>query len=241
MSQNFVGSISNKDVYLIDDKYTPYFIGIPKGDKVQIVINLVDDMKGIDISLSSPMVVKNNILDLYNTFGINDSAVVTPVINNGVMDNIKNDNQDYFAWLNQAMGHLINVVYRNLKDTFGKEVFEQIGLNDNVSYKVFNDKFLSMYSDRVCLVSFNNANLSNSLSNNSNNDVQSVNMANDNLANTTTISLDDAYKEFENDDNSVVNVKPKSLTKKKEAGFVSYVLLGVVVAVISLVILYMLL
>ena len=52
---------------------------------------------------------------------------------------------------------------------------------------------------------------------------------NENLANTTTIALDDAYKEIGEE------------ATKTEAGFVSYVLLGVVVAVISLVILYMLL
>ena len=55
------------------------------------------------------------------------------------------------------------------------------------------------------------------------------------LANTTSIALDEAYKEVSSDNNK------KNTNTNKEPGFVSYVLLGVIVAVISLIGLYLLL
>lgn len=237
MNQNLVGSILDKDIYLVNDKNIPYFIGIPKGEKVSIVLNLVNNTNEINISFTNPMEVKEKILKEYSKFGGNDNAVVTPVISNNIMEQVKlPDNGEYISHLNKVLGYLINVSYRYLKDN-GKEVYEKIKLDNNDTYKDFINKFVSMYSSRVELVDYKPENASDKVIP-FNREPRTVIPdseldTNENLANTTTIALDDAYKEIGEEATKTVD--------NKEAGFVSYVLLGVVVAVISLVILYMLL
>ena len=114
------------------------------------------------------------------------------------------------------------------------DVDSKIKLYNNDLYGVFNDWFVKRYNGRVELFS-NSVAINNNSANKFVNmpqpkvlDSEASKVASDVLDSTTTISVVDQ--------SSVV--KP---TEVKEPGFVSYVLLGVVVAVVSLVILYMLL
>ncbi len=232
MNQTVIGNVLNKNIYLISDKNISFYISVPNEDKTAIVINLEDNTDIIDISKGNTNDITSKINGIYSKFNYENIAVVTPIINNQITEQVKNNNPQYVSYLNKVLGYLINISYRYLKDS-GKEVYAQIKLNNNESYKDFNYKFISLYKDRVELVNYNNI-PQNRFENTNEESTQQTNE--EALANTTTIALDDAYKEIEQEKENV-----KKLTKKREPGFVSYVLLGVIVAVISLVILYLLL
>ena len=239
MNQMVIGNILNRNIYLINDKNISFYISVPNEEKAAIVINLIDNANEIDISNGNAHNVTNKINEIYSKFNYDNIAVVTPVINNQITEQVKNNAPQYVSYLNKVLGYLINISYRYLKDN-GKEVYEQIKLNNNESYKDFNTKFVSMYNNRVELVNYNNP-PANKIENTNmpiveNTSIEQNENSNEELANTTTIPLDDAYKEIEQEKENV-----KKLTRKREPGFVSYVLLGVIVAVISLVVLYLLL
>ena len=232
MNQTVIGNVLNKNIYLVSDKNISFYISVPNEDKTSIVINLVDNANAIDISRENANDITSKINEIYSNFNYDNIAVVTPVINDQITQQVKNNEPRYVSYLNKVLGYLINISYRYLKDN-GKEVYAQIKLNNNESYKDFNDTFISLYKDRVELVNYNNIPLNRFENTNEENTKKTNEEA---LANTTTIALDDAYKEIEEEKEDV-----KRLTKKREPGFVSYVLLGVIVAVISLVMLYLLL
>ena len=127
---------------------------------------------------------------------------------------------------------LINKSYSTLKQN-GKEVFQQIKLNNNESYKSFNEKFTSMYPERIQLAKYDIApvNLTNQPTNIN---VATLTPPTEPLANTINIALEDTKEELSQNNKHVK-------TLKREPGFVSYVLLGVIVAILSLIGLYLLL
>lgn len=237
MNQTLIANVGDKSVYLMNVQNISFYISVPKTLKSSIVLNLVTDVNLISTN-NNMVVLTNQITDLYSKFNVGDVAVVTPILDGNILEQVKLGNDEkVFVYLDKIMGFLINTSYGVLKNN-GVEVDNKIKLNNNQVYNNFNSWFVKRYNGRVELVDYNstpNSIPSGSAAN------QFVNMtqapvekseasalASDVLDNTTTISTVDI-------DNGV---KP---TEVKEPGFVSYVLLGVIVAVVSLVVLYMLL
>lgn len=234
MNQTLVGNINNQNVYLINDEKVPYYISVPNEKTATIVINLPDNPDKINTAKNSLTEIPNIIKEMYSKLSREGSAIITPVIDSKIMEQVKlNTDPKCVSFLNQAIGYIINKAYSTLKQN-GKEIFKNIKLNDNVTYKIFNNRFQSLYNDRIELVKYDNnvTNINTPQTNIPN--IQNIQNEEPTIANTTTIPLDDAYKELE-----VEN--PKVKTRTKEPGFVSYVLLGVIVAVLSLIGLYLLL
>lgn len=224
MNQTLIASVLNKNVYLVNDPKVPFYISIPNGENVNIVLNLVDDVSKISISSSNMTNLTSEITNVYSKFNFSNVAVVTPIMDSNLLEQVKlNNSESSFNYLDKIMGYLINTSYSFLKNN-NIEVENKIKLNNNISYKYFNEWFVNRYNGRVELVDYSNAPV------NSFENVSQVNVSNE-IADSVL------------DETSVI--EPVSNVSGggniKEPGFVSYVLLGVLVAVISLVILYLLL
>lgn len=230
MNQTLVANVNNKNVYLINNNDISFYVCFPNSNKASIVLNLVDNANSI--SMNNNMVnITNEITNIYSKFNYGDIAVVSPVVDSNLLEQVKlNNDGQVFNYLDKIMSYLINTVYKILKDN-NIEVDNKIKLNNNKNYSDFNNWFIKRYNERVELVDYSTA------------------PANkfDNVSSTPI--LDSAASEIANKaleqsqpltppDQSEINVSSDSM---KEPGFVSYVLLGVIVAVISLVILYKLL
>ncbi|MBQ6495381.1 MAG: hypothetical protein IJI49_05205 [Bacilli bacterium] len=233
MSQDLITNVNNTSVYYINDGQVPFYISIPNAKQVSIVINLIDnpdEINGRKVGLKD---ITSKITDIYKLFRQDNIAVVTPLIEGAFMDKIKeNAEPNYTSYLNKVLGYLINKSYSTLKQN-GKEVFQQIKLNNNESYKSFNEKFTSMYPERIQLAKYDIApvNLTNQPTNIN---VATLTPPTEPLANTINIALEDTKEELSQNNKHVK-------TLKREPGFVSYVLLGVIVAILSLIGLYLLL
>ncbi len=234
MNNTLIGNVGNKNIYLVQDEKIPFYIGIPNEQSATIVINLVDNIDTINPTKTALTEIPNKITEIYNKFNYEGVAVVTPVIDGKIMNGVKeNIDPQYTSFLNKAIGYLINKAYSELKQN-GKEIFKQIKLNNNETYLGFNERFASMYPDRIELVKYDNA-PTNNFVNQTNIPMPTIGPEENTVANTTNIALDDAYKDVEEE--PAGDASPT----KKEPGFVSYVLLGVIVAVLSLIGLYLLL
>ena len=235
MNQVLISNLDNKSIFLVNDEKFPFYISIPNENELTITINLVDNPDLINLSKNNnPEEIKNRIEDIYNEYSQNNIAVVTPIINNAIMNEVKKNKDPKFTeYLQKAIAHIINKSYSTLKDN-DKGVYKKIKLINNETYKGFNEKFSSIHSDRIELTFFDEEPIK-KFDTQTNLPETPIGPTEEVLANTTSIALDEAYKEVSSDNNK------KNTNTNKEPGFVSYVLLGVIVAVISLIGLYLLL
>ena len=208
MNQTLIASVLNKNVYLVNDPKVPFYISIPNGENVNIVLNLVDDVSKISISSSNMTNLTSEITNVYSKFNFSNVAVVTPIMDSNLLEQVKlNNSESSFNYLDKIMGYLINTSYSFLKNN-NIEVENKIKLNNNISYKYFNEWFVNRYNGRVELVDYSNAPV------NSFENVSQVNVSNE-IADSVL------------DETSVI--EPVSNVSGggniKEPGFVSYVLL----------------
>jgi hypothetical protein len=229
MNQTLVANVNNKNVYLINNNNIPFYVCLPSEKKANIVLNLVDDVNGINMTNNMESLTKE-ITNMYNKFDYADIAVVSPIIDNNLLEQAKlNNNEQIFGYLDKVMSYLINTVYKLLRDN-NIEVDNKIKLNNNRSYSDFNDWFVKRYNGRVELADYNSMSNVNAISSEFEKESQTMDFASSAIANEVL----DETRPIDTINNNVS-------TSPKEPGFVSYVLLGVIVAVISLVILYKLL
>lgn len=152
-----------------------------------------------------------------------DKVIVVPVIEKNVLDGVKGKQESYWQYLDKVLSLLINTAYKIL--TFNHiEVSNQIILDNNVDYLDFNHWFTGRYNGRVEL---SNLNLVSSISKPlfGQNAIPSSNVM--------EVPVEEETLTFDQEKEPLKN-------KGRDPGFVSYVLLGVLVAVISLVVLYLL-
>lgn len=235
MNSTVIANVSNRNVYYLSGSNLSFYINMPNESikNVNIAINLLDRMDSINLGVSNSEKVKIEIEKIYSSFDNSDVVFITPVLDSNICEQLKlSNNEKIFVYTDKYISFLINQVY-NLLAEGGITVNSVIKLNNNATYKVFNEWFINKYKGRVELVNFVKAGVPNGLNPFDNNVskvelTQDMSIANQVLDNTNNI---DTIK----DDSSV------SSDNVREPGFVSYVLLGVIVVVVSLVILYTLL
>ena len=117
MNQTLIASVLNKNVYLVNDPKVPFYISIPNGENVNIVLNLVDDVSKISISSSNMTNLTSEITNVYSKFNFSNVAVVTPIMDSNLLEQVKlNNSESSFNYLDKIMGYLINTSYSFLKN-----------------------------------------------------------------------------------------------------------------------------
>jgi len=210
---------ASRFIYLIKDTNIQFYLLIPNNNKVTMVLNIIDN-------------INNEKIKNINDF--NDKVLVVPVLNNNIINYLKTPASIY----NQAdnyFSNLINISYKIL--THNNIIVEPlVQLNNDLTYKDFNNYFANKFKGRVGLISlnlFNNVTVQPQIINNQ---IQTPTPAP--VKQEMPQNLDDIY----NGEISIKeDVQSKNTTNKKEPGFVSYVLLGVMIAILSLIFLYILL
>ncbi len=227
MNQSLVVKLNNTTIYLINDKNISYYLSIPNSstNKVNIAVNI---MSGLNNS---------NISSIYSKFDNPNICLISPIFQDNVYGQILNLNEQAFSYADKCISYLINTVYKILS-TNNIAIDSKIKLIKNNTYISFEEWFAKRYQDRVeTLIYQDNTNITNNpqTSNQPTPPIQSnSNITNHEQEKATSI-LDDTQ-------DIVTSTKEEKPTpnEQKDLGFVSYVLLGVVVAVVSLVILYLL-
>lgn len=205
-----------RKIYLIKTQSYSYYIIIPIKQQVRVLLDIRENVS-VDKIIETPV--------------LNDMAVLVPVINEGIFNYLKapqnsySQGTDYFsAILSNASGLLRH----------NRKVVELVALfNNNDSISNFINYFVSNFpnviqkSDRDLL----RGEIVGSVVNNASMMNQGVVGADVPLVDPNAAVYNEPAKEVTNE---------STTNKNGEPGFVSYVLLGVVIAIVSLVFLYML-
>ena len=229
MNKTLILNSEGNDIYLISNDKISFYINIPNNKDINIAINLVDNTNSINMNNTNAEGIKTEISNIYTRLNTTNASIITPVIDNNILEQIKlNNSEKLFTYIDKVISYLINNTYNILTEE-NINVNSTIKLINNKTYQTFNNWFITKYNGRVELLDstikpnnvFENTIEETPITN------EEKNIANEVLEETNTIDVD--------------AIKESGDPKTRELGFVSYVLLGVVVAVISLVILYKLL
>lgn len=217
MEQFEIERKNNRFIYLIKDTNLEFYLLIPSNKKVSMVLNLVENVNN-DIVKAIPDYL--------------DKVLVVPVLNSKVIDFLKTASSSYEQSDNYFSG-LINMAYKILTHN-NIAVDPLIYLNNNVLFNNFNNYFINKYNGKVSLINLQTSSVPTSSNLNPIDVVQETKEVSKELPK----EINDIY----NEDVVVSKQEDKKTdSNKKEPGFVSYVLLGVIIAIVSLVFLYMLL
>lgn len=206
---------SNRLIYLIKESNIEFYIIIPNNKQVSMVLNIMENI--------------NNDL-VKNIPEFTDKVLVIPILNSNIINYLKS-NVSVFEQADNYFSNLINTAYKIL--THNNLIVQQlVYINNNALFSNFNNYFVNKFNGRVSLIELNlqpssvirqeNVEVSPAMT-----QKQELGSELDNIYNEEIVLKDDKSK--------------KDNVNKKEPGFVSYVLLGVIIAIVSLVFLYMLL
>lgn len=234
MERRVVLQTSDQCIYFIKDTNLDFYMVIPNSKRVSIVLGIFPDVSDNDIKTLPKE---------------EDKVIVVPVINGQILTNANHLDTVSFKYLDNVLSYLINASYKVL--THNKlEVDKKILLNNHSMYNNFNNKYIEKYQGRVELYN---------LIQKSNPDVGTVSTEVFEPVSATTVipTFKPVEPMFENSNsyNSVLDTLEASVYSdvssdkeapvvsgdNKEPGFVSYILLGVLSAVVLLVLLYMVL
>lgn len=235
MERRVILQTAEQCIYLVKDTNLDFYMVIPNSRKVSIVLGLFPD------------VTENDVKTLPKD---NDKVVVIPVINSQILTNANHLDTVSFKYLDNVLSYLINSTYKILTHN-RLEVEKKILLNNHSLYSNFNDKYIEKYQGRVELYNLIQKQSSEPVMSNKEifepvsattvipafkpSEPMFKNVTNDNK---TTDSIEEEIEPILYDEPVV---KSSDVKDNKEPGFISYILLGVLIAVISLVFLYMIL
>ena len=205
---------ANRCICFISDGVGSFYLNIPNSNKVHLMISLVNH-------------VTDDVVKKYKDNP--DVVIITPVIDENILTGVKQNNMKCFTYLDGLFSKIINLSHRIL--TYNHLNIENlIYFNQNLEFSAFNTWYIQKYNGRVVLsqISFIGEHFdANNLSSND--------LSKEVLADKVNDVADSDFKSVGDSKKSDVISKHAD---KKDLGFVSYVLLGVVVAVASLILLY---
>lgn len=229
MEQSLVIKLSNVAVFFIKDKNISYYLSVPivGNEKVNIAINVNSNINN------------ESIVSFSKRYDSLKFCVISPVFNENILLQAKSVNEQVFLYLDKCVSYLINNVYKTLSSN-NREVDSKIILIGNDNYSAFDLWFVSRYKQRVEYIK-----------DISSNGLQSSSMVMQSSVVSNSANLSSAVEEDAEGKkaNSVLDSMQEVVTssdssnvviEEKDLGFVSYVLLGVVVAVVVLIGLYLL-
>ena len=217
MEQKVILKESNRCIFLLKTEQISFYITIPRNSKLSLSVSLFDTIDD------------NKIKEIPS---IPDKAIIVPIFDNNVVTGLKNNSAQHYLYLEKLLSIIVNTSYKLLK--FNKiEVNTKIILDDNKDFLNFNSWYTQKYKERVELQDLG-IHKNNVISQPLFNEPKSPKVnTNENINVTLTNFTPTKTPEDE-------NIMESEEEPAASPGFISYVLLGVIVAVISLVVLYML-
>lgn len=214
MVQRMILKNQEKCIYEIEEGSLKFYMMIPNNSKVSLVISVIKDPT--DISIQKIIQDKSNVL-------------VIPKISNDILDKLSTKDDNIYNYLDKYISNLINLshkilVYNHLN------VLNVVNFN-SADYKDFQDWFIKKYEGRVQYI-----NLVYEEEQKVSPVLEDVKAIDNTMTLASSVEQSVMPTEFSSEDISNNTLEPQG-----SFGFVSYVLLGVVAAVATLIFLYLIL
>lgn len=246
MKETLICSLEKHNIYYLSDANCSFYILTPYKDfsETNLTIRLKSNYESYDLNKNNLDNVTNELINYYKNIDNYNITLILPVFYDDLLLRIRTvDDMEIYQKLDRYLGHIFNSAYGFLNKNNIK-VNSSIYVVNNDSFKKFTNWFVARYNNRieyktiVDLVrqsgNYNNYNMV---------ETPSINFV---VGKTDTPKLDKTAEiEVETFDNYVKdNVPDKSKKTEREplesnAGFVSYVLLGIITFAVSLVLLYL--
>ncbi len=204
MEQRIISQDGTKIICYIKENTYAYYLIIPTSKKVNLLLNIV-----------------NNITDetIKQIKSYPDKASIFPIIDQNILLGVSQNQAESFQTLDNTLSEIINSSYQLL--TYNHlEIDNNILLNKVGQYQTFYNWFINKYNGRVQLAEL---------------ELIEKKEPQPQVQNTPTPPPTPTTPQVQEQDGPIEEQESKSL------GFVSYVLLGVVAAIASLIFLYLIL
>lgn len=232
MEQKIISKTTEQCICLIKETNLDFYLIIPNCKKVSILLGLFPNINE-EIIKTLPKE--------------QDKAIVIPVINNQILTSANHLDTTSFKYLDSIFSYLINTSYKIL--TYNNlEVNSEILLNNSSTYENFNQKYIEKYQGRVMLYDLvktptSKSDINKNIFERASNPTPFPAPANQpfqpqSATSNSTDTLEETIEPILHDEPVISS---PDMNNTREPGFVSYVLLGVLIAVISLVFLYVIL
>lgn len=220
MEQRIVLQSEKKYIYFISDSDVNFYLIIPRCQKVSLVLKLVYP-------------VDDNVVQ--GISDVDDKVIIVPILSNELLNGLMQNHVDSFNAVDTIFSNALNLAHRIL--TYNHlEVDMAVYFDENTNYSTFHSWFIQKYGGRVLSIQLSPQKVSDS----SLEHHQELDTTTSLEQQNQTVPTSDA-KNDNVDEEVDVQLSQSQLPEGKDFGFVSYVLLGVVVAVVSLLFLYFIL
>ena len=220
MEQRVVFQSERKYIYFISDSDVNFYLIIPRCQKVSLVLKLV-----------SP--IDDNAVQ--GIGDVDDKVIIVPILSNELLNGLMQNHVDSFNAVDTIFSNALNLAHKIL--TYNHlEVDMSVYFDEPTDYSTFHSWFIQKYGGRVLSIQLSPQKVvdSSNLENHQTLDT-SASLEQQNRTVTADVKNDNIDEEVD------AQLSHNQLPEGKDFGFVSYVLLGVVVAVVSLIFLYFIL
>ncbi len=248
MKETLICTLGKHHIYYLNDVNCGFYILLPYKDytETNISIRLKSNYQMYDPNKNSINAIIEELISYYKNIDNYNITLVLPIFYDDILTRIRTiDDMEIYQKIDSYLGNIFNSAYLFLTKN-GIKVNNNIYIINNDSFKKFTNWFVSKYNNRIEYKTilelvkqsdnFNNYNL---VETPNINFVVGKNEAPD-LVKTAEIEVETFDNYVKSINEEITQNKSKNTDNKENAGFISYILLGVLTFTISLIILFML-
>lgn len=243
MKETLICKLEKHDIYYLSNSDYGFYILVPYKDyaDTNIAVRLKSNYQNYDLNKNSLDVVTNELINYYKKLDNYNITLILPVFFDDTLSRIvTTQDLEKYMIIDKYLGEIFNYAY-NILVKNNIKVNNNIYVINNESFRSFTNWFVSRYNNRIEYKTILELiKQSDEFSNYNVVETPSINFV---VGKTEIPKLEKTAEiEIETFDNILKELddKPKSIPSKKEsnAGYVSYVLLGVGAFIVSLLLLW---
>ena len=247
MKETLICSLEKHHIYYFNDSNVSYFMLTPYKEytDTNISIRLKSNYDTYDLTKNSLEVVTNELINYYRNLDNYNITLILPVFYDAVLNRIRVvDDMEIYQKLDRYLGYIFNTAYAFLTKNNIK-VNNSIYVINNDSFNKFTNWFVARYNNRIEYKTILDLVKENGTYSNYNViETPNINFV---VGKDEEPTIDKTVEmELETFDSFARDVMPtdsgkKAVKNRKDtsSGFVSYILLGVITFVVSIVLLYL--
>lgn len=233
MKETFICSLEKHNIYYLSGTDYGFYISVPYKDysDTNITIRLKSNYHIYDLNKNSLEVVTNELINYYKNIDNYNITLILPVFYDNVLTRVRTiDDLELYQKIDRCLGNMFNFSY-NFLNKNNIKVNSSIYVINNDSFKKFTNWFVSRYNNRIeyktvleLIKQSDNFSDYNMVETPSINFVVGKNNAPalDKTIELESQTFDSFVKSSEKEEKSTIE------NREKSAGFVSYLLLGII-------------
>lgn len=244
MKETLICSLDKHSIYYLNDANCGFYILVPIKEykETNITLRLKSNYQNYDLTKNTLDKVTEELINYYKNIDNYNITLILPVFYNDILSRIRTvEDMEIYQKIDAYLGYIFNSAYAFLSKNNIK-VNSSIYVINNDSFKNFTNWFVSRYNNRIEYKTilelvkqgndFNNYNMV---------ETPNINFVvgkNDPPVLDKTVEME--TQTFDNYAKDIAKEEKKPPLREESSGFVSYILLGVITFVVSMILLFVL-